>query len=387
MIQGHLFNRNPFGDPVDDPYLINDTYDNLTLSTIINGGFEKVTLTIPRSVQEMWDWYQNRLGYLVVFNDETTDEVFRGLIWAITLDLGGGATVKRSLANLYNRVAVDYDRQILGQPERAYRDRTPIVEDLASQAEFGIKEIRVTGGPMDDIIAVNRSNVFLAEHAWPRHPQPNWTIPINDPNISMTVDILGLWVTFGYRIYEQIAISTPTIRTLIRAIVSGTLPPLPPPIGGYYSPFASHDTHFINGNNATLATVHSFGGYTCKDFLEMLVGLGNDPAVNFNRMYIAVWEEDRVYVDQIPVANDPATVPTWYFSHHEGKVYDTMGCERPLHRVRAADVVEILDVPYDDSQFVAGRTQFETETGQLTMTPFGGGDDIETMISTVAPER
>jgi len=158
-------------------------------------------------------------------------------------------------------------------------------------------------------------------------------------------------------------------------------------MGMWYNQFCSRDVYFINGNPVTQVTTYGVDDYSIKDYLEMLVGLGNDPAVNFNRMYIAVWEEGRVYVDQIPVANDPATVPTWYFSHHEGKVYDTMGCERPLHRVRAGDVVDILDVPYDDSQFVVGRTQFDVGSGQLTMTPFGGGDDIETMISTVAPER
>ena len=379
MIQGHLYARNPFGDPVDDPYLINDTYDNLTMSTIINGGYERVTLNIPRDVQEMWDWYQNRLGYLVTFNDETTDEVFRGIIWSINLDLGGETNVRVTLDDLYNRVAVDYDRQILGFPERAYRDRTPIVEDTDSQDEFGIKEIRVTGGPMDDGIAANRADVFLAERAWPR-PKPKWSIPINDPNINMTVDVLGLWVTLGYRLVFEPIISTASVNDTIADFIVGGM-------GVWYNQFCSRDPHFINGNDVTQVTTYGVDDYSVKDYFNMLVDLGNDPAVNYNRMYIAVWQDGKVHVDQIPVANHPDTEPTWYFSHHDGKLYDTMGCERSLHKVRAADVVDVMDVPYDDSQFVVGRTRYSTDGNKITMTPFGGGDDIESMISTVAAER
>lgn len=389
MIQTVLFNR-PWPATAAAPYQVatpafrqdvSDQWDSLTLSTAVPGGYKELNLTINEDLDEMWRWYLERLGNHIEAYDETTDTVFEGIVWDIELNWVGGNSYGISLGDLYNRVRVRYSEKDVASVDRDHAPTTPAVNDTASQANWGIKECLETEGDMEATTAVNLSNRYLLERAWPE-PQPNISIPGMGSNPSLQVSALGYWATLNYRLHTDVTEAAVLASTQISSLVNGTYNP-----GGgeLYCQFLNPSIAYINGTNLT-QTRHSDNNLPVQRRMLDLIKPGD---TSYNRYFIGCWNDRTLHVYPLPghSRNGYNLTPKWKIDIGKGKLYDVMGAEWPVHRVRAGELCEVIDVPFSKNLMIAGATSFSTANSVMSLQPYYKGHGTQEIVAQIALEN
>ncbi|HSN94570.1 MAG TPA: hypothetical protein VLR89_05865, partial [Anaerolineaceae bacterium] len=159
---------------------------------VLHGGPEMalISLASTLTLEEMSPY----LGWKVFVRNRYQTPVWWGFIEEIEANLEG-ASKHISLQMLTNRVAVTYLSQAPGM-EFGLRAQTPWVEDLASQAVFGVKERLLSLGSMGEEEALLHARKALSENAFPR-PRINLIAGKQDNGILLRCS--GWFKTLAWR--------------------------------------------------------------------------------------------------------------------------------------------------------------------------------------------
>ncbi len=359
------------------PHDVTPYCDAISCSTNIWGGFERATITIKTSWQEMWRWYNERLGAHIELYDFDGQTVFEGMLWTISLSLGS-SVYEVGLENMYSRTRVEYS-EIIQDPAGNAVDRngieiTSAQDNTDAQALYGIKEMVNRAGDYDANMA-NSSNIALYASAFRPDTIPgNVKLP-NSGQPSMTVTAMGYYNTLNYRLYTNWVDTLATPQVQIREIIDGA----DNPGGGeLWAQFIDNTTveHITASTIANVAR-ECRNRLTVRERIEKLSrisGLGPD----FARYFFQVWDHRIAYGNAVPYSTTYETNPIsqdnidWHIELRRSKVYDKNWNERAPHLIRAGDVAEIIDVPLRRNGLVIAQTAINAGARSVTLGPLRG---------------
>lgn len=172
----------------------------------------------------------SRLGKRIVFTHPEAphkDQVcWEGRIFTVTVD-DGGATVGRSLENCYNRVTVIYSTVDTSTtpPTVGARARTSVYDDAASQALYGIRELRfATGGSTASDAAVLAQRL-LSQYADPLAATASMrrgggTAPAS---YRVSVECVGFVEELAVRFWNSTSTTVTTLDAIMASVLASPL--------------------------------------------------------------------------------------------------------------------------------------------------------------------
>lgn len=169
------------------------------------GGYWSADANINMRSDEVEDWIERGLGRHIQIVDEALCQVGEFFVNRIEAKLGKLTFTLGPLTDIANRVQVDYSTidnsvspPILGIPAST----TP-VNDLSSQAIYGIIQKILSTGGSTPTEAAQVGNTYLAEHAWP--PTGRQSTLLGGAAGDLTIEMLGYWAWLATYAYNQTA--------------------------------------------------------------------------------------------------------------------------------------------------------------------------------------
>ena len=143
--------------------------ENYTHTIRAFGGYWSASFDVTHNLMDAESWI-NGLGRHVVVYDDALVPCWEGCVNRVTINAGSRAFVRGPLLDLCNRLYVVYTRllTVTDPPTRVGEDRTATVNDVDSQAVWGIIGKVVSGGEQTDANALRVRDTYLAENKEPR---------------------------------------------------------------------------------------------------------------------------------------------------------------------------------------------------------------------------
>lgn len=361
--------------------------DSLEFSTALPGLNDRASVGVSNSASDVFIRFLTYLGRRIVIYDDNNEAAWDGLIWSIEADLGGHTLGPKDLGSVWNYVLVEY-ADMLDSNKYA---QTAYISDLNSQALYGIKEQILPYGEMTSSAATKAVNRYSVNHADP-FISGNLSIPLSGNSLGLKINAVGYWATTHYRKFQSALTTTCTVQTRIQEIVNQTVTPALPASSKYLE-FFSTETGLIEGTNLTIAraTLHV---ETAGSYLQRIVSLGDN---SNNTWYIGA-ETGEEYRNNPMVIGAPRmkvwsrpSVPEFFVSARDGKVFSKSG--QPVHpsKVRAGNYIQLIDVlpqMLQTSQwldrvrgFILAETHYDAIRGSLSGRPEGQDSDVDMILA------
>ena len=164
---------------------------NQTFTISAVGGFDTATFSIMATIDELEDWFSDGLMRRIEFINPEGVQVWEGYVSRMRYNVGT-LTQTKTVETLYNRIYMHYapldnsvDPPIAGVPQNL------IFNDIASQQDFGIKSLVMSGGEKLADTAFNWARAALKDQ---KDVQIGRNINVNNQNsLSIEVECLGYW--------------------------------------------------------------------------------------------------------------------------------------------------------------------------------------------------
>ena len=158
------------------------------------GGCEEAALSVQGESALLWgllEW----LRYPVTIRNQNGNAVWWGFVAAVEVGLGG-LTVGVDVETVRNRVCVAYTERAADGSQ--VRGTTAWVEDLPSQARYGIHEERLSMGDITAAVATSRRDAYLA-----MRKEPARTLAVASGAAGATLRCVGWWKQLEWRYWAQ----------------------------------------------------------------------------------------------------------------------------------------------------------------------------------------
>lgn len=189
------------------------------------GGFDTASFTLSESQIAVDEWIQDGLFRPIVANDNFLDVVWEGFVDSIQINQAGLSVTLGPVTAIDNRVFAIYsgvDTSVY-PPQIGVRKKTPTVNDLTSQADWGIwfKILSLAG--VSDANSDQLVSMWLEEHA---QPDKDSNFSFTNEEISLTINCLGWYKTLTYPYnYTTPGTGTISISDRIKAVLNAHLNP------------------------------------------------------------------------------------------------------------------------------------------------------------------
>lgn len=204
-------------------YSYDQVIDSYEHSLAAFGGFDTANFSLAGRTDEVEDWLERGLGRHVRVVDSDLQVVWEGFVNEISVVQGSLSLTQGPLTALANRVSVTYNRlnTSYSPPTTEGSFETTIVNNLDSQAKYGIWEEVLSGGTMTAADADYVRDTFLAEHAWPDRSTSLASQGTGGSTVSLSC--LGYSHWLGAYVYSQIISSgTVSVYTFLAAVLAAT---------------------------------------------------------------------------------------------------------------------------------------------------------------------
>jgi len=251
------------------------TYDNVSNGIVgyeheisAHGGYLSARIDLTVDQLTFTDWLNNGLGRDAVIKNSAGQIVFRGFIDTVSGQVGGVQVTIGPLMDIGNRISVAYtpiDYNVYPAATGA-ETVTPIAEDLASQARYGIIEKTLSAGQVTQVQAERVRAVALSEMALPKRSAPDTSISPGDgqTRIPVTLNVLGYINVLKWYIYNNGSPGVTTLSQKLLSIISGD------PNG-----IISTSLAFLDSNALAVPTSTEMNRFAF-DQIEELMTFGND---------------------------------------------------------------------------------------------------------------
>lgn len=167
---------------------------NWKRSIRLQGGFWQGSFEIEADTPVLQDWFYNRLGYHVV-ESTAAGNTWEGMVYEMQLSLNG-ATLRRSLSTMWNRVEVCNTSSWADTPWYTY-------DNTQSQARYGIRHMRkVSPSDVGNAGAQQWGQRLLKENAYP-YARPMGIALGSTSKNRLQVTVCGYVFTLNWRIDES----------------------------------------------------------------------------------------------------------------------------------------------------------------------------------------
>lgn len=154
------YSPNAFIARVDEPM------NGLTWTKKAMGGFISASFDIETTEANAWRWINDYIGKGIQFITPLAGAdmiAWEGCVYTVTIEVGG-ATVSRTLANVYNSIEVQYAERIAYNVDGAQKTTSPIT-DAASIALYGTRKIRASAGSLTNTDAAALAGVMKSQYS------------------------------------------------------------------------------------------------------------------------------------------------------------------------------------------------------------------------------
>lgn len=141
-------------------------------------------------------WAQDVLRRPVDIIDQTGEKAWWGTIQRVEVQHGGFSLVY-DLAELANRVCVEYWQREAQLEWTGVKTFTSWVDDLDSQRLYGIKEHIFRLGSMDEMEALQARDTLLTQHSLPRPHLKS--LPQHSSGVQVRLECRGWWETLTWK--------------------------------------------------------------------------------------------------------------------------------------------------------------------------------------------
>lgn len=328
------------------------------------GGFATAHFEMVVNDADAWEML-NRVGKRVAFLSpdapDTSLICWEGLIHSVNVD-DGGATINRSMENVFNSVRVNYtglDDTVSPAIQAGY-EGTDATQDTTSQGIYGKRDLLYQAGTVGggSSVAARRTargnkirNQLLSQFAYPRAT----TTAIrrgggaSAQSTRVSVDCVGFASELATLFHGETDTTAVTLDTIIKSILSNTN------YGnwggsaisagftaGWRNRFISTDTTGVTANTISISR-YNFTDRTTRTYIDDLCRMGD--GATSRRTFWGVYENRKFFYTVEPASanyvtrrGDPAEA-----------IYDTTtGNVVPPHLVRPANMISIPDLLPDE---------------------------------------
>ena len=188
------------------------------------GGFDTGEFSIVESESVIEDWVMNGLGRGIVVYDETLFPVWEGFVNQISVKQAGLSLEIGPVLGIANRVKATYsgvDTSVY-PPIIGVRKQTPTINDVVSQAEWGIWPTVLSLAGVTDSNADLLISMYLTEHA---QPELTSDFSFGSAEVSMAVSCVGWKETLVYPYRYTATSGTTFVSTKIGQILDAQVNP------------------------------------------------------------------------------------------------------------------------------------------------------------------
>lgn len=331
------------------------------------GGFATAHFEMVVGQADAWEMV-NRIGKRVAFLSadapDTSMICWEGLIHSVTID-DGGATINRSMENVFNSVRVNYtglDDTVSPAITQNY-EGTDVADDTTSQGIYGKRDLLYQAGTIGggSSIAARRTargnkirDQLLAQLSYPR--ATTTTIRrgggASAQSTRVSVDCVGFAQELTTLFHGETDVTSVTLDTIIKSILSNTnygnwlgSPISATYTAGWRNRFISTDTTGVTANTISISR-YNFTDRTTRTYIDDLCRMGD--GATGRRTFWGVYENRKFFYTVEPATagyvtrrNDPAE-----------SIYDTTtGNVVPPHLVRPANMITIPDLLPDEAVY------------------------------------
>lgn len=276
------------------------------------GGFDTADFDLIESPAVIHDWICNGLARPVVARDETLSVMWEGFVDSITVTQGGLSIVHGPVTSIANRIYAIYsgvDTSVY-PPVIGVRKRTPTINSLKSQQDWGIWPFILSLAGVTDANADRLVDMYMQEHD---HPEVSSSFSFGGNNIQVSIQCKGWHHTLKYP-YTDVSVSgTIAVSTRMKGILTAQ------PNTGW----VSLDYGRIQ-ENTTPVKAYEEDDRPAIEHLRGLTAMGDS---NNNRWIFGVYEDRKAayepvsrIIDYRMNLSDPrsgvldssdASIPTW----------------------------------------------------------------------------
>lgn len=161
------------------------------------GGFDSASFSLSENQIAVEDWIQNGLFRPIVVYDNFLDPVWEGFVDTITINQAGLSITIGPVTRLANRVYALYsgvDTSVY-PPQIGVRKKTPTINSLDSQANWGVWWEILSLAGVTDANADQLVDMYLTEHG---HPEISSNFSFSNEEISLSLTCSGWYKTLNY---------------------------------------------------------------------------------------------------------------------------------------------------------------------------------------------
>lgn len=200
---------------VDDLTTNHQAYTH-TISAI--GGFDAASFNIGGTEEYLKDWFDDGLMRRIVYFDTEGIPVWEGYVNRLNLAFGTSQKTK-TVENVINRVYLKYSPLDLSAlTPVALEPTTLIIDDVASQAKFGVKATVINGGEQTDEGAFNWARVVLGKRSLPQIGE-NINLSGSGSAPALRIECRGYFHTLKWIPYEANEIGKIQAHQVIQEIL------------------------------------------------------------------------------------------------------------------------------------------------------------------------
>ena len=178
------------------------SFSRLSYSTRAEGNYYRCTFSLHAPDDYLNLLFHNNLMRHVIINSPQGKILWEGFIYEMSLQLP--RVMKRiSVQTICNRIWVRY--QVIGS---ATVSRTAVVENLESQARYGIRETVLTAGETrSNLEALQLAGRILEQNRIPKVMTDDLTIGGAPKSVVLNIVCYGYYETLKWQMYNQTALT------------------------------------------------------------------------------------------------------------------------------------------------------------------------------------
>lgn len=251
-----------------------------------DGGYWTASLTFSTKRKEIDDWYVNGVGRHIEIKDHAQVTIWEGCINEVIISDGDNEDSSGKLTDIVNRGRLNYNEVTYNTnfPVGGDASYTDIVENLISQAKYGIWHTNFDGSDIDDADAEQLINILISENS-KLQPSQQLSDSTNPENVGfVTLNCVGYSQLFQYYYYTNENDGESSITDQLKLIIQAS------PNSIFSSEYGG-----IGTNTRTTATFNE--DVRAWTLIKKLLVYGDD---DYNRWLFGIYNRCRATYNPVP---------------------------------------------------------------------------------------
>jgi hypothetical protein len=187
---------------------------------VADGGYWACSFQFTDTQGEIEKWFRDGLERHIVIRDDALGVIFEGFVNQISINAGAESDVRGPVMSIANRVSCVYSPKDVSvyPPVIGAETTTIIVDNVASQAKYGILEKILSAGTITEEEVIMVRDMYLAQY---KDPTIAGTMSIGATGqVTATIDCLGYIHLLSVYVFEDDVVGYSYLSDKIKAVLA-----------------------------------------------------------------------------------------------------------------------------------------------------------------------